>query len=45
MNDMVINSEMTKAMSYQLNKMHDNSEPVITFRNTKINYIYHTLDF
>jgi hypothetical protein len=38
MNNMVINSEKTKAMFFQLNKLHDSIEPVITFKNVIINY-------
>jgi hypothetical protein len=41
MNNMVINSEKTKAIVFQLSKMHDNSEPVIIFRNIKIDYTSH----
>jgi uncharacterized protein YlzI (FlbEa/FlbD family) len=38
MNTMVINCEKTKAMFFQLDKLHDSIEPVITFKNLKINY-------
>jgi hypothetical protein len=38
MNNMVINSEQTKAMYFQLNKIQDCIEPDITFKKVKINY-------
>jgi hypothetical protein len=37
-NNMVINSEKTKAMNFQLNKIQDCTEPDITFKKVKINY-------
>jgi hypothetical protein len=36
--NMVINSEKTKAMYFQLNKIQDCIEPDITFKKIKINY-------
>jgi hypothetical protein len=36
MNNMVIYTEKTKAMYFQLNKLQDSIEPVI-FKNVKIN--------
>jgi hypothetical protein len=38
MNYMVINSEKSKAMYFQPNKIQDCSEPDITFKKAKINY-------
>jgi hypothetical protein len=40
MNNMVINSEKTKAMYFQLNKIQDCIEPDITFKKVKINYTW-----
>jgi hypothetical protein len=38
MNNMVINSEKTKAMYFQLTKIQECIEPDITFKKVKINY-------
>jgi hypothetical protein len=40
MNNMVINSEKTKAMYFQLNKIQDCIEPDITFKEVKINLLH-----
>ncbi|PNF29254.1 hypothetical protein B7P43_G10478, partial [Cryptotermes secundus] len=37
-NNLIINTEKTKAMLFQLNKSYYMSEPVITFKNMKISY-------
>lgn len=38
MNNMVINNEKTTAMYFHVNKLQNSIEPVITFKNIKINY-------
>jgi hypothetical protein len=37
-NNLIINTNKTKAMLFQLNKSYYMSEPVITFKNMKISY-------
>jgi hypothetical protein len=43
-NNLVINTDKTKAVLFQLNKTYVMTEPVIKFKNNEITYTSH-LDF